>query len=176
MMIFKVYQGENMYCDENLYLGQIDIYVPPAPKGKEIALVRMSYDIDGILEIEVTNKSLVERKVLYNKDLALSDPELEEKLTRLSKLKIHPREQEENQMILARGDRLYKENLGSLRETIMNYIHEFERLLNTQEERDIRKAREYLNTFFNYIDRADRKEQEEYFEKWLSEQDEEDLS
>ena len=48
----QVYQGDAMYCRDNLKLGELDLPVPPAPAGKEGGAVRFTYDINGILEVE----------------------------------------------------------------------------------------------------------------------------
>ena len=49
----KIYQGEAMYADENILLGEIDLDVPPKPVGEVKVFVRFTYDINGILEVEV---------------------------------------------------------------------------------------------------------------------------
>ena len=49
----RVYQGEAYYTEANLKLGELEVEVPPAPRGQESVQVRFSYDINGILEVDV---------------------------------------------------------------------------------------------------------------------------
>ena len=73
--------------------------------------VRFTYDINGILEVDVTVVSTKEHfsKVIVNKDIHLTPEQIEERRKELQKIKIHPREQEKNRLLLERGDRLYEE-------------------------------------------------------------------
>ena len=69
-----IYQGEGLHCDENLRLGEVNIPIPPAPKGQENVDVRFTYDINGILEVEVCNQSSgrSERAVIVGKESGFS--------------------------------------------------------------------------------------------------------
>ncbi len=49
----RVLQGESRFARNNLYLGEIDVKVPKAPKGQEAVDVTYSYDINSLLEEEV---------------------------------------------------------------------------------------------------------------------------
>lgn len=177
-LLFKVYQGESMYCHENLFLGEISIKVPPAPKGEEDADIRFSYDINGILMVEVYHQQthVYEKKVLCSNEVQFTEEEIELRLKELEKLKIHPREKEENQMVIARGERLFKESLGEIRDMVIHMTQQFQQALATQEEWIIRKVREQANSFFDQIDNADIEEQASYFEEWLQHKDEGDFS
>ena len=46
---------------------------------------------------------------------SMSKEEIAERLECLSHLKIHPRENHESKLLIARGERLFQENLGSTR-------------------------------------------------------------
>lgn len=48
-MTIEVYQGEGIYCRDNLKLGEVEIDVPRAARGQQGADVRFTYDINGIL-------------------------------------------------------------------------------------------------------------------------------
>ena len=100
-MVFKIYQGENMYCRDNTLLGDIEIKVPKNKAGEECCEVRFTYDINGILEVDVKCVSTGEtkNKVILNKNIKLTDEEIAIKQAELQKLKILPRDEEENKAI-----------------------------------------------------------------------------
>ena len=74
-MRFKVYQGEAMYAEDNLLLGSITVPVPVGPEGKEKVRVRYTYDINGILVVDVHVVSTGQEKqlVIRNDKIKLSE-------------------------------------------------------------------------------------------------------
>ena len=141
-VVVEVHQEENTYAQDNLLLGKIEISVPPKPKGKEAVDVRFTYDINGILEVDVTVVSTKEHfsKVIVNKDIQLTPEQIEERRKELQKIKIHPREQEKNRLLMERGDRLYEENTGEIRKYLDKILADFSVALNSQDLRTIEKA------------------------------------
>ncbi len=154
---FEIYQGENMYCRDNTLLGELEINVPKAPKGKEGAEVRFTYDINGILEVDVKAISTGEtkNKVILNKNISLTDAELEKKIASLQKLKILPRDEEKNKAILARAERLYKECCGEDRDVLAHNLSLFNQYLADQNERKIRIARKNFTRFLDMLEMKD---------------------
>lgn len=150
-MKFQVYQGENMYCRDNLFLGEIEMNVPKNKGGEESCEVRFSYDINGILEVDVKCVSTGETKstLILNKNIKLSEAEIEAKRNALSKLKILPRDEAVNKVILARAERLYAESFAETREYIGNNISRFLYILSTQNEKRIRRARKEFEKFLD---------------------------
>ena len=144
----RVYQGENRYCADNTLLGQLQIPVPPAPRGQQSIRIRFTYDINGLLEVEAVNETgRAERLVLQNKDM--SAEEAERRLQELSRLKLHPREQEEYRAMVARGERLYAVTVGGLREQVAELLDWYQKVLSTQEALKIAKATKRLDRFFD---------------------------
>lgn len=143
-MRIKVYQGENRKPSNNIFLGDVEISVPPRPAGEERVDVRFTYDINGLLEVQVTSLSTMETKstVINNYNNNLSEKELNKRKKILDKLKIHPRDRMENRLLLAKADRLYEECLGDVREYIADCISEFEKVLISQNELRIKEASE----------------------------------
>lgn len=148
-----VYQGESMYTEDNVLLGEINMSVTPAPGGQESIDVRFTYDINGILEVDAVNVSSQQRErlVIISKGSSLTDYEVEKRISELAKLKIHPRDEDENKLVLARAERLFEETTGSLRETIMLNYEVFMGILEKQERLAIKKMRakfiEFLDQF-----------------------------
>lgn len=150
----QIYQGEEMYVKDNLKLGEVTITVPAAPKGAEKISVRYTYDINGILVVDVMvlSTGVTEQLVIQNNEIHMTEEELEQKLSELNHLKIHPRDQEENRILIARAERLYKEMTGGMREMVEDRMQYFNYLLVKQDEFAIRKWRKQFTIFLNSIE------------------------
>ena len=153
-MLVNIYQGERRRVADNIKLGEIEIEIPKGAAGEHPIDVRYTYDINGLLEVEVTIVSTGEVKslVIENAPGSLSKEEIEERLKMLSSLKIHPREKTENRLLVARGERLYEESLGSKRVYISQLLQGFERVLETQDSKLIEEASKNLTEEFNKLE------------------------
>ncbi|EOV0644553.1 molecular chaperone HscC [Cronobacter turicensis] len=140
---FTIYQGESRLVKDNIELGRMRVSVPPKPAGEVALDVRFTYDVNGILEAEVTVPLTGERQqlIIENNPGVLTTQEIAERLAQLSALKIHPRERQPNTHLLARLDRLYQENTGELREEISYLGVRFQQALESQDDARIDKAR-----------------------------------
>ncbi len=142
---FGVFQGESPNVAANIKLGQISIPLPPGGRARELAInCRFTYDINGLLEVELHVPQTGERRALVVMDSeAPMDPaELQKRREALAKLKVHPRDQEENRAALARGERCYEDSLGQRREFVQASIGRFLAVIETQDPRAIETARE----------------------------------
>lgn len=150
----EILQGESRLSKDNIYLGELNVPVPPAASGEEAVDIRYTYDINGILEVEVTVVSTgAKRSIIIEKNAGhMSKEEISKRMESLSYLKIHPRENHENKLLIARGERLYQENLGPIRHEIARLISEFEDVLEKQDLREIQDTRNKLKEVFNTID------------------------
>lgn len=146
-----VYQGESMYAEDNILLGEINMSVTPAPSGQESIDVRFTYDINGILEVDAVNVSSQhkERLVIVSKGSSLTEHEVEKRISELARLKIHPRDEDANKLVLARAERLFEETTGAMRETIMHNHEVFMGMLEKQERLAIQKMRA---KFIDFLD------------------------
>lgn len=153
-MTIEIYQGEGIYCRDNLKLGEVEMNVPRAVHGAEGADVRFTYDINGILQVEVTCKSTGQKqqKLILNPNLKLSGDALQQRLNELERYKLLPRDEEENRVLLARAARLYAESTGILREQIHQQIDYFNLLLHEGNEPKLRRFRRNLTRFLDRID------------------------
>ena len=147
----NVLQGESRMAKNNLELGSMEIEVPKGKAGEESVDVTYTYDINSILEVEVkvisTGKKY--RQIIKGQYTEMTDEEIEARFKELAYLKIHPRDQEENKLILLRVERLYEEALGMDRDVLENEARKFELALNSQDKRIIEKERNRLKQFLD---------------------------
>jgi molecular chaperone HscC len=153
---FTVYQGESRRVEHNVRLGALTISIPKGRIQDNELRVRFTYDINGLLEVEVVHQRTGLRKsvVIEENPGVLTPEELQKRLATLAALKIHPREKLENRTLLARGERLYEEFLGTRREHVGHLLARFETSLASQDEREIAKARAELAEELDRIERS----------------------
>ncbi len=147
----KILQGESRRACNNLLLGEIEIDIPENRAGEEAVDVMYTYDINSILEVQVKSVSTgkVVKKLIKGQYTPLSDEEIEKRMKELDYLKVAPREQEENKLLLLKGERMYEEALGDERIIIQRALEEFERVLNTQDRSKIMEGRKVFKTFLD---------------------------
>ena len=147
----EVLQGESRMARNNLLLGTLELEVPKGKAGDQAVDVTYTYDINSILEVEVTVVATGKkvRKIIKGQYTEMTDEEIEKRFQELSYLKIHPRDQEENKLVLLRCERLYEESLGMDREYIEEQVRKFELALASQDKRMIEKERKALTEFLD---------------------------
>ncbi|WP_025131762.1 molecular chaperone HscC [Pseudomonas sp. PH1b] len=146
-VLLKIFQGESRLVRDNVALGQLEIKVPKRKAGEVSLDVRFTYDINGLLEAQVSIPLTGESHslVIENNPGVLTPEEIRERLKALEQLKVHPRDQQVNTLLSARLERLYQESLGELREQIGYWAGQFQQVLETQDERKIREVRTQLS-------------------------------
>lgn len=151
----EVYQGESRLVKNNVKIGELEVAVPKAERGEQSIDVRYTYDINGVLEVEVTVVKTQERKtIVIEQNPGQSSPEaIQARLKELAHLKIHPRDRSENRLLLARCERLYEEYIGQEREYIAQLTYEFERVLATQDDKLIRSEAAVLKQNLDHMER-----------------------
>jgi molecular chaperone HscC len=132
-----VYQGESRMVRDNILLGEITLPLMPGPGHAEGVEVRFTYDVNGLLEVEVTVVATSEtrRLVIEGNAGSLGADEVARRLDALAALKVHPRDTLENRTLLARAERLYEQLLGESRDHLGQMILRFEQVLATQDPR-----------------------------------------
>jgi molecular chaperone HscC len=137
---FGIYQGESRLVKDNLKLGELVVHVPRLPAGEAQVDVRFTHDASGLLEVETTveQTGATDRLVIEGQAGRLTPAEVEERLARLAKLKVAPRDEAENIALIARADRLYQQCLGAEREQIGIALAHFIAALETQDATNIR--------------------------------------
>jgi len=150
----EILQGESRRTEGNILLGEINIDVPKGRAGQEAVDIRYTYDINGILEVVVTvvSTGLTKTLVLEKSPGLLTEAEIADRLKELEALKIHPRDKDENRLLLAKAERLYEENIGDYRSFLAQEIMAFEELLDKQDEREIRDYAERFSMLLKELE------------------------
>lgn len=143
----RVLQGESRFARNNLYLGELEIDVPKGPKGQEAVDVTYTYDINSLLEVEVTvvSTGVKQKMIIKGEENQMTDEEIKKRMEELQYLKIQPRDYEENRLVLTRAERMYEETLGDRRKKLDHYITAFEAALKKGDHVEITDARTALN-------------------------------
>jgi molecular chaperone HscC len=138
-----VYQGESRRLEGNVKLGSLSLPLPPGKASEQQVVVRFTYDINGLLEVDTKVAGTeVRRGLVIEGNPGLPPEEIQARLRALQVLKVHPRDQMENRTLLARGDRLFEESLGERRAHVGALMARFEAILARQDPREIERARE----------------------------------
>jgi molecular chaperone HscC len=148
-----IYQGEARRVADNVRIGELKVPMPRGPAGQPIE-VRFSYDINGLLEVDVKviGTGEAHNLVIADPEDEVSPKELERRRAALAALKQHPRDAEPNRAVLARAERLWENALGGERDEIGRLIQMFQAALATQDPRTADKAREELTAQLDRLD------------------------
>ncbi|GAA6137961.1 molecular chaperone HscC [Arenicella sp. 4NH20-0111] len=147
-----IYQGESRYATDNVKIGLVSMPVTPGPTDENQLDVRFTFDLNGILEVQVQKGDDVKRLIVEGNPGVLSKQEVQASLEKLSELKMHPREKLENVVVLNRAVRLYSQNIGERRDFLADIISFFETELATQDLEKIADARQRVEEALDEID------------------------
>ena len=150
----RIYQGEAMYAEDNLQLGELSVALPRLPKGEVKCFVRFTYDINGVLEVEVRIPQTGEKRrlVIVDEGLGMSAEEVDKKLKELEKIKVNPADEEENRFILEWGDRLFKQtNNERIRAELSGKLQYFYYIME-KEPYHLPKVRKYITVYLASIE------------------------
>ncbi|MFI8223748.1 Hsp70 family protein [Pseudomonas sp. NPDC085632] len=146
LLRIAVYQGERPWVCDNILIDAFDVTLTPTAHIQALD-VRFSYDINGLLEVDVT---LLETGDRHSHSIDRSPTGLDEQArrdshNRLSTLKVHPRDALPNRTLLARLERAWMQSLGTQREHIAEWLHSFTTVLGGQQSAEIASHRSELN-------------------------------
>ena len=149
-----ILQGESRFASNNVSLGTLKLTVPDNEAGKEQIDITYTYDINALLEVEAKIVSTGETitRLIKNQENGMTEEEMKARMKELSYLKIPPREQEKNKVLLLRGERLYEETTGELREQLEMVTQQFERILDRQDPLKIEEARKDYEEALDWIE------------------------
>ena len=140
-----VYQGEARLVRDNVEIGRTTVEMPRGPAGQPLD-VRFSYDVSGLLEVDIlVHKSGATKQLVIQDNVGGDDKTIEQSRKMLESLKVHPRDQEENRAAMARAERCYEHFLGDQRSYVEHLIGEFQGALATQDPRAADVGRKRLH-------------------------------
>ena len=139
----RIFQGESRKVTDNIDLGSIDVDVPRAPAGDVQIAVRFTYDINGLLEVDVHVPDTDQRHnlVIFDRDHDEGTLDLEQQRATLAALKVHPRDMDANRTVLSRAARCYEQSLGPMRDHVARLMAAFEEVLDRQDAIEANHAR-----------------------------------
>ncbi|WP_028092126.1 Hsp70 family protein [Pseudodonghicola xiamenensis] len=142
----QVYQGESVVASENVLLGDFFVPVPRGPRGKEAIEVRFTYDVSGLLEVDVRVLSNGKRvvDVIDNLASAMTEKEKMRRLKELEGLKISPFEAAENVALIETLKHLHEMLLADDRRSLQDLLNQFEAVLAEQDPKAIAAERARL--------------------------------
>jgi molecular chaperone HscC len=151
---FGIYQGESRLVKDNVRIGELEVPIPPGPAGSVTIECRFSYDINGLLEVDATvpDTGVTRQAVVLSDGESISPADLAQRRAALAKLKVNPKDQDENSAACARAERCYEQYLGETRERIGELLHHFESALAGQDPREIERARVVLHAGLDEIE------------------------
>ncbi|WP_219220741.1 molecular chaperone HscC [Variovorax boronicumulans] len=155
MLALEIFQGEARLVRDNIKLGMLEVPLPQGPRAEANVEVRFTYDVNGLLEVEATVLATqeVHRLVIQGNSGVLSEFEIATRLAQLAELKIHPRDKAENRALVAQAERVFQQLRADARERLGDEISRFELTLESQDERQIRPARERLRKAIGFFER-----------------------
>ncbi len=155
-VLFNIYQGESRRVDGNVFLGRIEVSVPPGREGEVSLDVRFTYDVSGLLEVDihVPKTGLRQQLIIQDGSENLSPEDLQDRRQSLEKLKVHPRDESENAAIMARADRCFQSALGEERVYIGELISQFTGVLEKQDPKQIKQSRDEISERLTEIEGA----------------------
>ena len=151
-IVLKVYQGESRMVRENQKIGEVKVSGlrhKPGQTHQGLIDVRFSYDMNGILEVEVTILHSKQKitQVFEQRPGTMSKEEISEAISRLRPLKVHPRDAAPNRALLERAGRLWSDLKGEDREMLSMLLDRFEHALASQLPERISAAAVALSDF-----------------------------
>jgi molecular chaperone HscC len=151
-VLLQVFQGESRLVAANRLIGELRITglkSMPGQRHPGAVDVRFSYDMNGLLEVDVTIVETGRRtsRVFEQRPGMLSPQQIEEALRILQPLKVLPRDQPQHRARIERANRLYCEMTGGLRDSLAGLVDAFESALHSQNPAAIRQAAEELDEF-----------------------------
>jgi molecular chaperone HscC len=154
MLVLEVYQGESPEVAHNIFLGKMELPLPPKRASENPVDVRFTYDVNGLLEVQakVLATGAEHQLVIEQNPGLLSPAQIQQRLTALAQIKIHPRELRGNIALVARAGRVYEEHTAAARQEIGARLLEFKGALETQDAGRIESARRHLSALLDQLE------------------------
>lgn len=153
----SVYQGEEMYENDNILLGHTKVKIPRNYKENEQFNITYSYDINSMLYVEVEIISTGEKSVfIIGDDKKLESIKEGNQLNAIKEISIKLNSNPEYEVCIERARRIYKELSPELKRMLQERMESLEIMYkdcvnNIQKKRDIVEEMERLLDVFDSI-------------------------
>jgi len=139
----RVFQGEAPYVRDNIRIGSYSVSVPHNMSTHEEIDIRFTYDSSGVLEVisTVLSTGKPSKLIIENNPGALSASDIANRFKELERIKIHPRDEVENEALISRISAAFENALGLQRRELSSLLGEFETGLKTHDKRHIEEVR-----------------------------------
>jgi molecular chaperone HscC len=150
----RIFQGEAAMAADNVLLGEKTIRLPRGGDARQVVEVRFSYDVSGLLAIDVEALSTGEVISHVTERLAgaMTDAEKARKLAELDAIKISPRDDAPNIALMERLKHLHEVLLGGDRQEVMRLIARFDAAMASQDQRRIVAERKAMDLIAREIE------------------------
>ncbi len=148
---FDIFQGESIIPENNIKLGSITISCPSTKKHDFIASARLTYDINGILIIDITNADKeTTTKMLLDSNVRLSPKDMERIKAKLDSLRFSEKKDEEQEHLISRAERIIEETLSFEREMLIIALQDFKTTMKYGNSVEKRKAKEHFSAILDH--------------------------
>lgn len=178
-ILVDVFQGEEMYSDQNMKMGEIDVNFPsPAPKDTSV-FISFTYDLNGILvvDIEVPYFGLEKNEVIIDNEANQTEEEIKERLEILNSIRLSSRKNAEDIQILEWAERIFPLCNNKDREELGRRLNFYQNDINNESDPfKKRKMREYMKNYLLALElviNQNSKEPSPFDSSWMSAEDKE---
>ncbi len=148
---FDIFQGESIIPENNIKLGSITISCPSTKKHDFIASARLTYDINGILIVDITNADKeTTTKMLLDSNVRLSPKDMERIKAKLDSLRFSEKKDEEQEHLISRAERIIEETLSFEREMLIIALQDFKTTMKYGNSVEKRKAKEHFSAILDH--------------------------
>lgn len=156
----RVYQGEEYYCRDNICLGEFVLNITRKKRGKNKIEVCFTYDINGILLVEATDPEhgREERVILTNDMYKMNEDELQRRIKELEACKLMPPGGTRTELVLARGERLFRQMSGEKRRMAADVMGNIQKAMSTQDDWKVLNCVKEAEAVFDILEGKERRE------------------
>lgn len=148
---FDIFQGESIIPENNIKLGSITISCPSTKKHDFIASARLTYDINGILIVDITNADKeTTTRMLLDSNVRLSPKDMERIKAKLDSLRFSEKKDEEQEHLISRAERIIEETLSFEREMLIIALRDFKAAMKYGNSVEKRKAKEQFSAILDH--------------------------
>lgn len=153
----SVLQCDNEYGIDAVQLDAFRYEVPYLNNDNRVEIHKSTIiDSDGIIysEVFIPVNGMKYGKVVQLDEVEMSKEEIENRIKEINNFSNNHNEQDEFEELLARGERVYAEASGKMRDVIADYLGKYEEVLETGKLAKIKQEADVLKKFLDVCERG----------------------